>query len=492
MRPLDDDEQKRLSAQYPKWSAVIQDSGPATYCIEVEGQAIREETGSFWRRPRFLKGLGIACAVGLSGAVIAGAVFHLYRARADSLTPPELPSILDPLSVSTYTPSERPMPSSTPSEGQMPSSTPSDGQMPSSTPSEGQMPSSTPSQGQMPSSTPSEGPMPSFTTSRGLIYSETRSEAPMTTYTPITEATTHNYTSWYDAQFSRLSDVERYKYAVSCDCEAWSESDLVVNCKPVAIESRAGNIAMSAHELALLRIPSDTCKGIYDNNKNASMVDATADAWKTLDWSGCDLGGKVVCVDDRGEDLSCHYFNHPFKHDFPRVWEAVIRHLKPARCLLTNNADLDVRYIRNLARGRAAAKYITADIGGISDESLNALGLTLDWYYGTAACSGTYNDCQLPDCGCVEGRFSAEAVDPSGKDVVWGYVTDFFTTAEEMKGNYSLFQTPGYSPKFCKFECFNPDPETLEGYGNRVAEEYRINIGDRQARKHNCWSNVTA
>ncbi|EZG56550.1 hypothetical protein GNI_102970 [Gregarina niphandrodes] len=225
---------------------------------------------------------------------------------------------------------------------------------------------------------------------------------------------------------------------------------------------------MSAHDLAWLRIPSDTCKGIYDNNKSASMVDATADAWKTLDWSGCDLGGKVVCVDDRGEDLSCHYFNYPFEYDFPRVWEAVIRHLKPSRCLLTNNADVVVHLIRNVARGRAAAKYINADMRGLSEASVNSLGLILDSYDEVAACSGTYNGCQLPDCGCVEGVFSAEAVDPSGKDVVWGYVADVFTTAREMKANYSLFQTPGYSPKFCKFECLS--------HANKTVNEYRTEI----------------
>ncbi|EZG43131.1 hypothetical protein GNI_186200, partial [Gregarina niphandrodes] len=191
-------------------------------------------------------------------------------------------------------------------------------------------------------------------------------------HNPITEATTNSYTpSLCDAQFSRLSDAERYKYAVSCDCKAQSESDLIVNCKPVAIERKSGNITMSAHDLAWMKIPSDTCKHIYDNNKNASMVDATADAWKTLDWSRCDLGGKVVCVDDRSEDLSCHYFNYPFNCDLPRVWEAVIHHLKPSRCLITNNADLDAVYLHKLVRARAAGMWVNADSSGIWQRKLH-------------------------------------------------------------------------------------------------------------------------
>ncbi|EZG57374.1 hypothetical protein GNI_097810 [Gregarina niphandrodes] len=296
-------------------------------------------------------------------------------------------------------------------------------------------------------------------------------------HNPITEATTNSYTpSLCDAQFSRLSDAERYKYAVSCDCKAQSESDLVVNCKPVATERKSGNITMSAHDLAWLRIPSDTCKGIYDNNKNASMVDATADGWKTLDWSSCMWGGKVVCVDDRGEDLSCHYFNHPFKHDFPRVWEAVIRHLKPARCLLADHGDIKPNYLYHLARGRAAAEWLGSDIYGIVQQRLySALGLPFGWQLPVFPCSGVYNACQLPKdgCRCIEGRFSAEAVGPSEEDVIWGDVTDFFTTAAEMKRNYSLFQTPGYSPKSCTYVCRDYNIRSLDEYRSVLTSFHR-------------------
>ncbi|EZG56873.1 hypothetical protein GNI_100220 [Gregarina niphandrodes] len=299
----------------------------------------------------------------------------------------------------------------------------------------------------------------------------------MKSYTPITEATTYSYTSLCDAQFSRLSDAERYKYAVSCDCKAWSESELIMDCEFVASDPRAGNVTMSAHELASLRIPSETCKGIYDNKKNASMVGATADAWKTLDWSSCIWGGKVVCVDERGEDLSCHYFYHPFKYDLARVWEAVVRYLKPSRCLITNNAELDAN-VRQLdfhvrVRGRAAANWINADLPDTWQQKLhNELGLSFSSQRTDPGCSGTYNACQLPKegCRCIEGRFNADAVGPSEEDVAWGYVTDFFVAAKEMKGNYSLFQALGYSPKSCKFECFNSKIRTISGYRKELIE----------------------
>ncbi|EZG57064.1 hypothetical protein GNI_099560, partial [Gregarina niphandrodes] len=174
---------------------------------------------------------------------------------------------------------------------------------------------------------------------------------------------------------------------------------------------------MSAHELASLRIPSETCKGIYDNKKNATMVDAAAGAWETLDWNSCFWGGKVVCVDDPGEDLSCHYFNHPFKYDLARVWEAVTRHLKPSRCLITNNTDLNETglgegFLLTLTRGLFAAQWIHADLSNTTQQELhNELGLSFGLHYVDPACSGNYNVCQLPKdgCRCVEGRFVALA-----------------------------------------------------------------------------------
>ncbi|EZG43259.1 hypothetical protein GNI_179700, partial [Gregarina niphandrodes] len=61
VRPLDADEQEQVRDQVPaKWLPKIQDSMPFMNCIEIEGQAVRERTEGFWRRPGLSKRLGIA------------------------------------------------------------------------------------------------------------------------------------------------------------------------------------------------------------------------------------------------------------------------------------------------------------------------------------------------------------------------------------------------------------------------------------------------
>ncbi|EZG57347.1 hypothetical protein GNI_097920 [Gregarina niphandrodes] len=266
-----------------------------------------------------------------------------------------------------------------------------------------------------------------------------------------------------------MSDTERYKHIVSCDCKS-EPSDLTLSCRLVPSKTSADSVMMSARDLAELRIPWKTCEGVYDRTKknNVSLVDATADAWKTLDWIG---DGKVVCVDDRGEDLSCHYFNDPFQYDLPSVWEAVVRFQKPSKCLLADNSDVWRGYLHHLARGRAAAKWIQMDIYDISEYDLEyELGYSFSAQEPDKGCSKTYDLCEIPSnkCHCVEAAFSVEAQTVSGKNVNGGVVRDFLMTPQQMKRKHSLFRREGYTVKSCGIDCLKHRAEPLEDYKNRV------------------------
>ncbi|EZG43420.1 putative transmembrane protein [Gregarina niphandrodes] len=422
VRPLDADEQEQVRDQVPaKWLLMIQDSGRFMNCIEIEGQALRERTEGFWRRPGLCKRLGIAGAATASGLAIAGLLllYHFGR-RSGSRFPRMAP--------------RPPIYSSSVSDTTAYSSSPS-----------------------------------------GTADSD-HTTTSSTLFTTRLPSSTHNQLDAYEAE------AEKYQRALAHDCLVTSEFDVVNQCHPNPEKRPEPSIddittLLSGYELATLRVPDGTCNDALHRMKPQSMVKAAPGGWKALDWSQVN-GGKVVCTDENGQDVTCHYFGEPFKYDLPTVWDAVNHYLKPYQCLFTENQKdpgQELEYKGGRARG--IAKWLGADIYGFAGwdlwrvgymaETLNE-GANTRTQYGRQVIPTSYCDSNGPTCRtnlseycqCDMIEMSTVATTPSGTTIRWGSVKDYFTNQTELAKHYTLFQRKEYKLTNCRIKCYrHPDPE---------------------------------
>ncbi|EZG43573.1 putative transmembrane protein, partial [Gregarina niphandrodes] len=268
---------------------------PFVNCIEIEGQAVRERSEGFWRRPGLYKRLGVAGIATVSGLTFTGLLLHFFGPHNKHWFPVLAPRIATD--------------SSSPSDTTAYSSSPTDARTHNSTPSGTATPGNT------------------ATSSSSLLTTRFLST------TQLPSSALHPYEA----------EALKYQRALAYDCLAVSEYDLVNQCHPNPEKRPEPNIddittLLSGYELATLRVPPGTCNDAFHRMKPQSMVKAAPGGWKTLDWSQVG-GGNIVCTDENGQDVTCHYFGEPFKYDLPTVWDAVNYYVKPYQCLFTDNGD---------------------------------------------------------------------------------------------------------------------------------------------------------
>ncbi|EZG43256.1 putative transmembrane protein [Gregarina niphandrodes] len=411
VRPLDADEQEQVRDQVPaKWLPKIEDSMPFVNCIEIEGQAVRERTEGFWRRPGLSKRLGIAGIATASGLAITGFLLYRFGPRGGSLLAPRIATN---------------------------------------------------------SSSPTDTPGNTTTNTSSTLF--TTQFPPKTQFPPTTQLPSSSLHP-YEAE------ALKYQRALAHECSGVSGSDCVNQCHPNPEKRPEPNIddittLLSGYELATLRVPSGSCNDAFHRMKPQSMVKAAPGGWKTLDWSQVS-GGKVICTDENGQDMTCHYFGDPFKYDLPTVWDAVNYYLKPYQCLFTDNGDTGIRLEYRGGRARGVAKWVGGDLYGFDDARAHEVG-----YLVTHLNKGpivlfnkiiqqdipvTYCDSDGPTCRtnvsehcqCQIIELSAEATTPSGTNIRWGTVRDYFTNQTDLVKYYTLFQRKEYKLTNCHVTCW--------------------------------------
>ncbi|EZG44014.1 putative transmembrane protein [Gregarina niphandrodes] len=428
VRPLDADEQEQVRDQVPaKWLPKIEDSMSFVNCIEIEGQAVRERSEGFWRRPGLFKRLGIVGIATASGLVITGFLLYRFGPRYGGRS----------------------------SDTTAYNSSSSDTTASSSTVGAYEL-----------APTASGTAIPGITTSSSTL-STTR--FPSTAGRNMCEGTTFG-----------LTEPEKYQRALACDCLAVSESSLFTNCHPNPEKRPEPSVdviasLLSGYELATLRVPSGTCKETLHRSKTQTVVRAEVGGWRMLDWSELSEGGQIVCTDENGLNLNCHYFGAPSKFDFPTVWDAINLYVKPYQCLAASNPKSqkhEVEYYGGRARG--VARYVGGDLYGLSDDHLEQLGLkvvqlnplsSVQWegteVYPKSDCNTDGPTCRTnisEHCQCEMIEMYAHAITPSGKTIHWGSTKDYFTNQTDLAKYYTLFQRKGYKPVYCHVKCWR-DPQ---------------------------------
>ncbi|EZG44585.1 hypothetical protein GNI_145840 [Gregarina niphandrodes] len=206
--------------------------------------------------------------------------------------------------------------------------------------------------------------------------------------------------------------------------------------------------------------------------KPQSMVKAAPGGWKTLDWSQVN-GGKVICADENGQDMTCHYFGDPFKYDLPTVWDAVNYYLEPYQCLFTDNGNIGDRLEYRGGRARGIGKWVGKDLYGCSDSDALLVGFLVQRQSNGRGCDSDGPTCRTnvsEHCQCQDIELSAEAATPSGTIIKWGKVRDYFTNQTDLVKYYTLFQRKEYKLTNCHVKCLkdgNPEEhrrDTIEWF----------------------------
>ncbi|EZG51265.1 putative transmembrane protein [Gregarina niphandrodes] len=422
VRDLEDEERERILAVVPTtWMGVVKNSGsPIHYGVECQTGSVPNTRG-VRKKQALAAGLGVGAVLG--GVLMSGLALHLYGFRKNCLCVNMLES-----HNSTTTPDN-------------------------------------------------------CTWSEAVIRALSDASSTLDDNAPVSATTTQN----------SITDIMK---EATCKLR-WPNIDDVTTL-------------ISESELAALRVPMAVCKKAYkfvegwspssneldtrklvteDGRSNevltTPMMPATTDGWRKLDWGRCyGNGGKIVCSEMSSyPHLRCHYYEHPYRYDFPTVWEAIVRYLKPSKCSFQcNNQErpilggaLNVSETRELLLSRFGAEIAGSipgiDTHGLSGEQLQKLGLQVEMLMTKSKpCSHWEMQAKppyrahvaLPGCNCTSAKLSCFVETPLKGRTYWGSVGDLHTVEEALTQYYTAFKRPGHVVTDCGFECFQPVSDMTE------------------------------